>query len=345
MVSLKLEAKHVVLMLVALCMLMPLLVGVAAPSASQSNGNVLYAGAVKVYRFVYGNLTIYIAYPNTEPVYVYRNVYVVRYDWKHVPYIPYAPPNQDVFMNRIERVKQELRGVGVNIVGWSPYGIIYVDSLSDKEKVNAIIRIVGEHFKDQYANIVIYDSNLENLRMRVADAVLSAEDKVGFLDIYKLDSNSSRHIVFNGGSGFTWSPGGWWFEIGNIKLINMRLNELPADARNWIEQNIKRCVDSWRRYIPEDIPLYVYLFEEFPLMRALPSTQTSQTTPSITTTFAPIRPAMPSSTITPMVVTPTTTPALIQISQAQLTSLSTTLTMVIIVIVSAIIIALIVMRA
>jgi len=344
MARLKLEAKHVVLMLVALCVLMPLLVGVAAPLASQSNDDALYAGAVKVYRFVYGNLTIYIAYLNTEPVYVYRNVYVVRYDWKHVFYIPDVPPNQDVFMNRIERVKLELGSVGVNIVGWNPYGVIYVDSLSGKEKVNAVIRVVGEYFKDQHANIVIYDSNLENLRMRVADAVLSAEDKVGFLDIYKLDSNLSRYIEFNGGSGFTWSPGGWWFEIGSIKLVNTRLDELPADARNWIEQNIKRCVDSWRRYIPEDISLYIYLFEEFPLMRALPLIQTSQTTPSITTTFAPIRPATPSSTITPMAVTPTTTPTLTPISQAPLISLSTPLTMVIIVIVSAIIIALIIRR-
>jgi hypothetical protein len=269
MMHIRPKAKHVATMLVMLGVLMPLLMGVAAPSASQSNENVVYAGAVKVYRFVYGNLTIYIVYPNTEPIYINRNVYVVRCDWKQVFYMPYTPLNQDVFASRIRRVKQELEGVGVNIVGWDPYGIIYVDSLSDKEKVNAIIRIVGEHFKDQHANIVIYDSNLENLRKRVADAIESTRSKIGFgwIDTYQLDL--SKSIVFNCGSGATWSPGGGWSKIGSIDLINTRLDELPASAKNWIEQNVRRCVDSWRRYIPEDIPLYIYLYEEFPRLQAL----------------------------------------------------------------------------
>jgi hypothetical protein len=329
---LKPKAKYVVTMLMTLSTIVSLLVGVVALASSQSSENVVYAGAVKVHRFTYGNLTIYVVYPNTEPIYVYRNAYVVRYDWKQVFYMPYAPPKQEVFTNRIELVKQKLGSMGASIVNLDPHGVIYVDSLRDEEKVNEILRAVGEYFKDQHATIVIYDLNLKNLHDRVGDAVESARSKIGFgwddiywLNLNELDIGKSRLIEFICSSGVAWSPGGGWSRIGSIALVNTRLYELPANASNWVEQNIRRCVDSWRRYISEDIPLYIYLYEEFPLLQALPAIQsiTTTTPPQTTTISTPsvITASLSSASTTFIQTAPSTTTTLVTAVISSVTTL------------------------
>ena len=295
---------HVLIILITVLLLSALVV---PNTRTRAEDSMLWyhGGAVIVEEHSFGNITVYVSYPNNEVLDSYRNAYLVTFDLDKYTYKPFSPSlSVEEIVKKVNITIQNLRKLGVRVRGFDTNitivvsgvtlykpPIIYIElvnhakglhiSVPNLTKIRLIIETIENVFQDSNGIVVVCDSILFNISRyytselwtRIGSIIEESikEGKLQVAQIYRLDRNASslgsKFIVFIIGRGFIVVPCGIP-AVASFDLVNTRWDELPDDAKMWVIERFREYIDFIRRYIPEHIPLYVYVINQHPLIIA-----------------------------------------------------------------------------
>ena len=186
--------------------------------------------------------------------------------------------------------------------------IIYVDlvnhakglhmSAPDPNKVRLIVETIKNVFQGSGRAVMVCDSILRNISRYYTFEFLNnvsenaRKSNLPIYWIYKLDHNTPglghKYIMFVVGGLYILVPCGIP-AVARFELINTTWDELPADAKVWVIEKFKEYIDFTRRYVSEDMPLYVYVINNDSLP-ILVSGDTSEAIKTITASHSTTSP-------------------------------------------------------
>ncbi len=290
--------------LIALTLVLFLLFAVTSQSITS---RVYQAGIEVVEEHIYGNNTIILVYPNPNVYFSYRNVHVVPrppsqlselielHDKARRAITAGVLPRR-VFEEKLELLRQSLNdeniapgdilltkssraeettNVGsVNVSDLAPPFYI-VDSTN--KSTSQVARIVGEVFSDMSnLTIIIYDDRLKKLQdlykeTTVRDNLYNIDSQLieELTPVMNKTANALRarncfaHMAIGGftiGAVFPWTD-----------LATIGITREYRECADIIEPYVREMADIARKYIPDEIPLYVIVEENMDPIVLLPS--------------------------------------------------------------------------
>jgi hypothetical protein len=268
-----------------------------AATSQSITSRVYQAGIEAVEEHIYGNNTIILAYPNPKVYFSYRNVHVVPrppsqldelielYDKAHRAITAGVLPRHvfeeklellrrslndeniapgDLLLTRSSRAEETTNVGSVNVSDLAPP--FYIVDLTNKS-TSQVARIVGEVFSDMSnLTIIIYDARLKELQdlyneTAVRDYLYDVDSQLieELRPVMDKTVNALRarncfaHMVIGGvtiGAVFPWT-----------KLAVIGITREYRDCADIIEPYVREMADIARKYIPDEIPLYVIVEE------------------------------------------------------------------------------------
>jgi hypothetical protein len=248
-----------------------------------------------VYVYRSGNTTVMIATINPHVLFSYRNVHLIRFVAEPpgkglalFDEIVESPrPAIGILYQRANALRSKLASIGID----SPLrieGLFVVVDLSGKP-VDLVARVVWEVFRDLNTTVIILDEKLANVRRIYSDiyeyyAALprnASEYAEQIRAIIVQAEKSSEKIqgcrIWTAGHGYAISPldGYEYPYLGKVIVNNTYNNCKPV-----IDRFVVEMADLIRKYISEDIPMYVVLYEhswielplETPILVEMPRT-------------------------------------------------------------------------
>jgi len=239
---------------------------------------VFSAGVETVYVYQYGKATVLIAVVNPNVLFSYRNVYVVLERNFNVflelsrAFHEQASISVADLYDRLGALKERLEAIGLSGVDLRVEGVGIVVNLSGKP-VDKVAEAVGVVFGDLNETIIVLDKRLFDLRqLYIRSGVISLFKEVpdyssGFWrsvnevahSLLK-DLTNSSCFCYMGVLGLGPSVDDFPSPI----LLDISIPASYEKCRAVIERHVVELADSIRRYIPEDIPLYIDLYETSP---------------------------------------------------------------------------------
>jgi hypothetical protein len=278
-----------------------------AVTSQSITSRVYQAGIEAVEEHIYGNNTIILVYPNPKVYFSYRNVHVVPrppsqldelielYDKAHRVITAGVLPRHvfeeklellrqslndeniapgDILLTRSSRTEETTNVGSVNVSDLAPP--FYIVDLTNKS-TSQVARIVGEVFSDMSnLTIIIYDARLKELQdlyneTCVRDYLYNVDSQLieELTPVMNKTANALRarncfaHMVIGGftiGAVFPWT-----------KLAVIGITREYRDCADIIEPYVREMADIARKYIPDEIPLYVIVEENMgPIVLAPP---------------------------------------------------------------------------
>ena len=268
-----------------------------AVTSQSTTSRVYYAGIEAVEEHIYGNNTIILVYPNPKVYFSYRNVHVVPmsilqldelmelYNKTHRAITTETLPRHvfeeklellrrslndeniapgDLLLTRSSRAEETTNVGSVNVSDLAPP--FYIVDLTNKS-TSQVARIVGEAFSDMSnLTIVIYDARLKELQdlyseTGVRDYLYDGDSQLieELTAVMSKTANALRakncyaHMGIGGVTFLAVFP---WTELAFIGITREY-----RDCADIIEPYVREMADIARKYIPDEIPLYVIVAE------------------------------------------------------------------------------------
>jgi hypothetical protein len=224
-----------------------------------------------VYVYRSNNTTVMIATINPHVLFSYRNVHLIRFVAE--PPNPFGEilerghPAIGILYQRVDILRRKLASIGID----SPLrieGLSIVVDLSGKP-VDLVARVVWEVFRDLNTTVIILDEKLANIRRIYSDIYeyYSAlpYDSEYFKQLKATIDRAEKHSeglpgcrIWAGGHGIAFSPlDGYKYPY----LASVYVNNTYGNCKSIIDQFVVEMTDLIRKYISEDIPMYVVLYE------------------------------------------------------------------------------------
>jgi hypothetical protein len=269
--------------------------------SQNNTSRVYYAGIEAIEDHIYGNNTIILVYPNPKVYFSYRNVHVVPrsilqidelielYDKTDRAITTETLPRR-VFEERLELLRQSLNyeniatgdllltrssraeettNVGsVDVSDLAPP--FYIVDLTNKS-TSQVARIVGEVFSDMSnLTIIIYDARLKELQDLYKEAgvwdhlydnvdsqlIQLMEELTSVMNKTAKALRAINCFAHMGIGGLTFLAVFPWPELATIGITREY-----RDCAYVIEPYVREMTDIARKYIPDEIPLYVVVEE------------------------------------------------------------------------------------
>ncbi|MFZ8782705.1 MAG: hypothetical protein ACO2OR_01800 [Desulfurococcaceae archaeon] len=240
---------------------------VVGSSDYTSPQEVIYWGPIVIEKYVFNGLTLAVLSLNPVVYFEYRNVYVVPFnDTRYVRYeilrVRGATYSQ-LISSRLDQLRRllndsEFSADSIQVED----NIIYIDL--SKVSTSRVVSSARLAFSGIGGVIVICDERFIDIVTRQFEyrALL---DKLGFsseiedLLVRRLSGDLIDVGLFSmiGGPGSTSTPIGKWFR----SLAHIKLTGSYSEARDIIEGYVRELAEIARRYVPEDVPLYVLVTE------------------------------------------------------------------------------------
>jgi len=224
---------------------------------------VTYLGPIVIEKYAFNRLTLVVLSLNPVVYFEYRNVYVVprnntRYEILRVRNATYS----QLISSRLDQLMRLLSDseFGADSIQVED-NIIYIDL--SKVLISRVLNSARQVFSDISGVIVICDKRFIDIVTRQFK-YRELLDKLGFSsEIEDLLIRLSRDLInmglFStiGGPGSSNTPIGKWFR----SLADIELTGSYSEARDIIEGYVKELAEIARKYIPEEVPLYVLVAE------------------------------------------------------------------------------------
>jgi hypothetical protein len=239
---------------------------VVGSSDYTSPQEVIYWGPIVIEKYVFNGLTLAVLSLNPVVYFEYRNVYVVPFnDTRYVRYeilrVRSATYSQLV-SSRLDQLRRllndsEFSADSIQVED----NIIYIDL--SKVPTSRVVNSARLAFSGISGVIVICDKRFTDIVTRQFEygALL---DKLGFSsEIEDLLARLSGDLIdvglfsMIGGPGSMSTPIAKWFRF----LAHIRLTGSYSEARGIIEGYVRELAEIARRYVPEDVPLYILVTE------------------------------------------------------------------------------------
>jgi hypothetical protein len=228
-----------------------------------------------VYIYRSGNTTVMIATINPHVLFSYRNVHLIRFVTEPPEkglalfdeIVESERPAIGILYKRANILRKRLASIGID----SPLrieGLFIVVDLSGKP-VDLVARVVWEVFRDLNTTVIILDEKLANMRRIYSDiyeyySALSYNSEY-FKQLKATIDRAEKHSeglpgcrIWAGGHGTAFSPlDGYRYPY----LASVYVNNTYDNCKSIIDQFVVEMTDLIRRYISEDIPMYVVLYE------------------------------------------------------------------------------------
>ena len=244
-----------------------------------TNVDVVSHGLETVYEYRYGESTIFIVVVNPNVLFSYRNIHVVPNKNTSISDISDIirkvsefSPSVVTLYRRLNAIRGRLVANGLSELDIRVEGLVYVANLSGKP-IDRIARAIGEVFGDLNVTVVVLDERILGLRRLYVDS--------GVIELFRETSdfnsdywrtlnktfyslvedlvNSGCHC-FTGAYGIVYSPiDGFGYPL----LLSIYISGNYEKCREIIEKHVVELADFIRNYIPEEIPLYIFI-SEFP---------------------------------------------------------------------------------
>jgi len=252
-----------------------------------SSARVFSRGPETGYVYQYGKATVVIAVVNPNVLFSYRNVYVVLESNSGVflelsrAFHEQASISVADLYGRLDALKKRLEANGLSDVDLRVEGLEYVVNLSGKP-IDKVAETVGEVFGDLNETIIVLDKRLFDLRqLYIRSGVISLfrdpdlssdfwrsvnETAVSLAKDLAKDLTNSSCLAKGLANSHSF---GYLGVLGTRSTVDFSYPNLleigiPASyekCRAIIERYVVELADSIRKYIPEDIPLYINICE------------------------------------------------------------------------------------
>jgi len=240
--------------------------------------NVASHGLEKVYEYRYGESTIFIVVVNPNVLFSYRNIHVVPNKYTGISTsdiirkVSEFSPSVVTLYRRLNAIRGRLVANGLSELDIRVEGLVYVANLSGKP-IDRISRAIGEVFGDLNVTVVVLDERILGLRRLYVDSgVVELFREIPdfnsdhwrtlnktFYSLVEDLANSGCHC-FTAAHGITTSPiDGFGYPL----LLFIDISGNYEECREIIEKHAVELADFIRNYIPEEIPLYIFI-SEFP---------------------------------------------------------------------------------
>jgi hypothetical protein len=231
-------------------------------------------GAETGYVYQYGKATVAIVVVNPNVLFSYRNVYVVLLSNSSVflelsrAFHEQASISVADLYDRLNALRERLEASGLSDVDLRVEGLEYVVNLSGKP-IDKVAETVGGVFGDLNETIIVLDKGLFDLRqLYIRSGVISLFKEVpdyssGFWRSINETVYSLANDLANSSCFCHLAAGGVGSSFDNFPyplLLGIGIKASYEKCRAIIERHVVELADSIRRYIPEDIPLYVNVY-------------------------------------------------------------------------------------
>jgi hypothetical protein len=224
---------------------------------------VTYLGPIVIENYTFNRLTLTVLTLNPVVYFEYRNVYVVphnntRYGMLRVRDVAYS----QLISSRLDQLVRLLNDseLSANSIQLED-NIIYID-LSNVP-ISRVLNTAGQVFSDISGVVVFCDKRFIDTVTRQFEyrdllnkLEFSSEIKDLLMQLAR-DLISRGLFSMLGGPGSSNTPIGKWFRF----LAHIGLTGSYSEARDIIEGYVKELAEIARKYIPEDVPLYVLVSE------------------------------------------------------------------------------------
>lgn len=241
-----------------------------------TNVDVVSHGLETVYAYRYGESTILIVVVNPNVFFSYRNIHVVPNKYAGISIsdiirkVSEFSPSVVTLYRRLNAIRGRLVANGLSELDIRVEGLVYVANLSGKP-IDRIARAIGEVFSDLNVTVVVLDERILGLRRLYVDS--------GVIELFRetSDSNSDywrtlnktyhslvEDLVNSGCHCFSAGYGIAASLIYDFVYPHLLYIDIPGNyekCREIIERHVVELADFIRRYIPEDIPLYISISE------------------------------------------------------------------------------------
>jgi hypothetical protein len=236
---------------------------VVGSSDYTSPQEVIYWGPIVIEKYVFNGLTLAVLSLNPVVYFEYRNIYVVpqnntRYEILRVRSATYS----QLISSRLDQLRRllndsEFSADSIQVED----NIIYIDL--SRVPTSRVVNSARLAFSGISGVIVICDERFIDIVTRQFEygALL---DKLGFSSeiedlLVRLSGDLIDVGLFSmiGGPGSMSTPIGKWFRF----LAHVKLTGSYSEARDIIEGYVRELAEIARRYVPEDVPLYVLVTE------------------------------------------------------------------------------------
>jgi len=237
---------------------------------------VFSAGVETVYEYHYGKATVLIAVVNPNVLFSYRNVYVVlESNWSVSLQMLFMDLHVQASLSvadmrgGLDALRERLEAKGLSNVDLRVERIEYVMNLSGKP-IDKVAEAVGEVLGGLDETILVVDERLFDLLQLYLHTGISSlprevpDPSSGLWrslneTVYSLvnDLANSSCFCYMGVLGDGISVDG----LPNPIFLEIGVQPSYEECRAMIERHVVELADSIRKYIPEDIPLYIDIYE------------------------------------------------------------------------------------
>jgi hypothetical protein len=229
------------------------------------------------YVYHYGKATVVIAVVNPNVLFSYRNIYVVLVSNSGVflevsrAFHEQAPISVADLYGRLNALRERLEAKGLSDVDLGVEGLEYVVNLSGKP-IDKVAEAVGGVFGDLNETIIVLDKGLFDLRqLYIRSGVISLFNDPDLSSDFRRSVNEVAHSLLKdlaNSSCFCYMGvlglGPSVDDFPSPILLDISIPASYEKCRGIIERHVVELADSIRKYIPEDIPLYIDLYETSP---------------------------------------------------------------------------------
>jgi len=242
-----------------------------------SSARVFSVGVETVYEYHYGKATVLIVVVNPNVLFSYRNVYVVLDRNFNVflelsrAFHEQASISVADLYGRLNALRERLEASGLSNVDLRVEGLEYVVNLSGKP-IDKVAEAVGGVFGDLNETIIVLDKRLFDLRqLYIRSGVINLFREPDLSSGFRRLVNEVAHSLLKdlaNSSCFCYMGvlglGPSVDDFPNPILLDISIPASYEKCRAMIERHVVELADSIRKYIPEDIPLYIDLYETSP---------------------------------------------------------------------------------
>jgi hypothetical protein len=242
-----------------------------------SSARVFSIGPETGYVYHYGKATVVIAVVNPNVLFSYRNVNVVLesnfgvfLELSRAFHEQSSISVADLY-GRLNPLRERLEASGLSNVDLRVEGLEYVVNLSGKP-IDKVAEAVGEVFGDLNETIIVLDKGLFDLRqLYTRSGVISLFNNPDVGSDFRRSVNEVAHSLSEdlvNSSCFCYMGviglGLSFDDFPSPILLDISIPASYEKCRATIERHVVELADSIRKYIPEDIPLYIDLYETSP---------------------------------------------------------------------------------
>jgi len=222
-----------------------------------------YLGPIVFENYNFNRSTLTVLTLNPVVYFEYRNIYVVpynntRYEMLRVRDVAFS----QLISSRLDQLVRLLNdsGLSANSIQLED-NIIYIDF--SKVPISRVLNTAGQVFSDISGVVVFCDKRFIDIVTRqfeyrdLLDKLEFSSEVKDLLMQLARDLFSKGLSSWIGGPGSSNTPIGKWFRF----LARIDLTGSYSEARDIIEGYVKELAEIARKYIPEDIPLYVLVSE------------------------------------------------------------------------------------